>query len=144
MPRNLYFAPAKRDTRRAADLSLLAVHDQLFAVTIKIIAQRGKVRLAAGSDTPITPTAIEYFERKKAALRASYFRQRYGRDYTTGERRHLRQCVRWWNQGYQDEVEGGTFWRRPESWSDARWRRYCDGVETAAREVRGDRDRLSA
>ena len=90
MPRNLFYAPAKRDARRAADLSLLAVRDQLFASTIKLIARRGKARLAAGSDTAITPNAVEYFERKKAALRASYFRQRYGRDYWTGQCRRQR------------------------------------------------------
>lgn len=89
MPRNL-FAPAKRQARLSASLSLLAVHDRLFAVTIKNIAQRGKARLAAGSDTAITPNALEYFERKKAALRASYFRQRYGRDYWTGKCRRQR------------------------------------------------------
>lgn len=74
---------------------------------------------------------LAYLKRKQDAVRASYFRQRYGRDYWTGARRHVRQRDEWWNEGYQDDVDGSVLYRRPDSWGVARWSCYCRGVETS-------------
>lgn len=135
MSRHLFYAPGKIAARRAAGLSSLAIGDQLFTCTVKLIAERGKARMAEGLDLPITPAAIDYFERKKTALRAGYFRQRYGRDYWTGQRRHVRVRDRHWNEGYQDGVDGSVFVGKPPAWSDARWRSYSLGLERANAEA---------
>lgn len=126
MSHRLTFAPIKREQRRAHSLDALAIGDRLFARTAQLMVAHGCY----------TVPALDYITRKRKALRAAYFRQREGRDFATGQRRHMRDRVRWWNEGYQDEVDGRPLYRRPDGWSLRRWDRYADGVETARNEGR--------
>ncbi len=118
-------ASRRREERATRSLELLAIVDRL-GITARnyIMGQGGDCRL-------LTQATMDYQARKTAALKAEQFRLRYGRDYMTGRRRHIRQRDTWWNQGYQDDADGSILHRQPDAWPRKRWVAYCLGVEAS-------------
>lgn len=101
--------------RRAAghglDLSLLATGDTLFHNLAASIVRKCDLTPPYGPPTYVTPSAavMEYLDRKRVALRASHFRQRYGRDYWSGlpaRERISPAFAAAFKCGYQDELSG--------------------------------------
>jgi len=127
----------KRVERSGRTPHALQSGDRLFRPLLAGMLEQAK-REALGE------AALGYLKRKQDAVRAAYFRQRYGRDYWTGARRHNRERDAWWNEGYQDDVEGRVLWRRPLGWSDKRWNAYLLGSECSRRDGRTARDERAA
>jgi len=63
--------PVKIAARRAVHLDLLATYDDLFSSAARTMM----------ASNCFTVPALDYLTRKRRAIRAGYFRQRYGRDY---------------------------------------------------------------
>jgi hypothetical protein len=132
----------KREARRGASLDRLASSDLLASTLGHAIVRRCDRSEPFGPprfDAP-PPALLNYYLRKLGECRASYFRLRYGRDYWTGRRRHARERDAWWNEGYQDGVEGSVLIRQPAAWSDRRWRAYCAGNSSERRDYLRERD----
>lgn len=89
----LTYAPRKLAERRMRTLDALTGDDRLMRTLGAAV-----VRKLTHYPTPYGPPAhhspsqalISYYDAKRRAIRAAYFRQRYGRDYWTGEPRHHR------------------------------------------------------
>lgn len=89
----LTYRPAEMACRRMATLDVLTSEDRLMAGLGAIIVRK----LSAYPD-PFGPPVhsrpsqalLDYYQRKRQAIRAWQYRIRYGRDYWTGEPRHQR------------------------------------------------------
>lgn len=79
---------SRRAVGHGVHLSNLASGDTLFLGTLRAIVAKCDQTRPFGPPTYRAPSdaMCEYVDRKKKALHASYFRQRYGRDYWTGLR----------------------------------------------------------
>lgn len=87
------YKPREMARRRLATVDVLTSEDRLMAGLGAII-----VRKLTSYPNPFGPPVhsapsralLDYYQRKKEAIRAAHFRVRYGRDYWTGASRHRR------------------------------------------------------
>lgn len=102
---------SRRAVGHGVDLSLLATGDTLiFSLCRAIVVKCDQTRpFGPPAYRSPSPAVLAYLDRKKAAIRASYFRQRYGRDYWTGLPARERISPAFsaaFKCGYQDELSG--------------------------------------
>ena len=77
--RRLVYA-AKRATRDANSIDVLKVNDRLSKACVRGAARMLSDAFDHNAEEP-PYCLVEYYARKREAIRACYWRQRYGRDY---------------------------------------------------------------